>query len=102
MSPPERAPRRMRAADAVIGVCLLVTFSYLLQRLLGAQWVNVMCVALAAIPVVLTYLVIRLRISEGRARRRAAAGECLAYGYDRTGLAAGVACPECGTARSSG
>lgn len=31
-----------------------------------------------------------------RARERVAAGNCMACGYDRQGLAAGVACPECG------
>ena len=33
--------------------------------------------------------------------RRARAGMCPACGYDRAGLAAGVACPECGAAASA-
>ena len=31
------------------------------------------------------------------ARRRARVGKCLTCGYDRTGLASDVVCPECGT-----
>ncbi|MCC6320398.1 MAG: hypothetical protein IT438_03055 [Phycisphaerales bacterium] len=50
--------------------------------------------ALAAIPSNLAWR------SELRRRRRERIGKCSTCGYDLAGLAAGVACPECGTGKA--